>query len=106
MFEAGADVVMHAAEYSGLGLFEAANEFTESTGDHVWAIGAYTDQYRTISDLPLTTDAASLQPHILTSVTKGVDTIVESAIAGRARGQERGLNVARRGTRDGELQQT
>ena len=86
MFEAGADVVMHAAGDSGLGLFEAAREFTESAGDHVWAIGVDSDQYNTLRDLPIGTSITSLQPHILTSVTKEGDQIVESAIAAYAAG--------------------
>src|SRR5690606_23439311 len=52
MYEDGADVVMHAAGNSGLGLFDAAAGFTEATGRHVWAIGVDTDQYFTTVDLP------------------------------------------------------
>jgi len=86
MYDAGADVVMHAAGNSGLGLFEAAKDFSQASGYQVWAIGAETDQYRTIGDLPLVENAASLQPYILTSATKGIDTIVERAIAAYATG--------------------
>jgi basic membrane protein A len=45
MFDAGADVVYHAAGGSGAGLFEAAREASEATGEQRWAIGVDSDQY-------------------------------------------------------------
>ena len=60
MFDAGADVVYHAAGGSGGGVFEAAQ------AAEGWAIGVDSDQYLTASE-----DA---QPHILTSMLKRVDT--------------------------------
>ena len=43
MYEAGADVVYHAAGKSGLGVFQAV----EAAGDGKWAIGVDSDQYLT-----------------------------------------------------------
>lgn len=64
MFDAGADVVYHAAGKSGLGVFDAV----QAAGKGHWAIGVDSDQY-------LTVDAAQ-QPFILTSMLKRVDTAV------------------------------
>ena len=64
MYEAGADIVYHAAGKSGIGLFEAA----EAAGDGHWAIGVDSDQYLTASD--------SQKPFILTSMLKRIDTAV------------------------------
>ncbi len=67
MYDAGADIVYHAAGGSGAGLFEAAAEV--STDDaKVWAIGVDSDQY-------LTADP-SVQEFILTSMLKRVDVAV------------------------------
>lgn len=62
-YEAGADVVYHAAGGSGLGLFEAAAAAGEP--GTVWAIGVDSDQYLTASP--------EVQPYILTSMLKKVD---------------------------------
>ncbi|MGZ8620626.1 MAG: BMP family lipoprotein, partial [Actinomycetota bacterium] len=72
MFEGGADVVYHAAGGSGLGLFEAAKEYSDTSGTHVWAIGVDSDQYQTAP--------ADLQPYILTSMLKRVDVAVYQSI--------------------------
>ena len=61
MYDAGADVVYHAAGASGSGVFEAAVE----AGPGNWAIGVDSDQY-------LTAPAAQ-QKQILTSMLKRVD---------------------------------
>ncbi|GBD84137.1 membrane lipoprotein TmpC precursor [bacterium BMS3Abin02] len=68
MFQQGADVVYHAAGGSGGGLFQAAKEYSDSSGTHVWAIGVDSDQYLGVG--------ADLQPYILTSMLKRVDTAV------------------------------
>ena len=78
MYEAGADVIYHAAGGSGAGLFEAAKEFSESTGSHVWAIGVDSDQYNTSSE--------SVRPYILTSMLKRVDVAVYNTIEAVANG--------------------
>ena len=64
MYEAGADVVYHAAGKSGLGVFDAV----EAAGDGKWAIGVDSDQYLTVDD--------AQKPHILTSMLKRIDTAV------------------------------
>jgi basic membrane protein A len=67
-YEAGADVIFHAAGGSGGGLFSAAAEYSEANSTQVWAIGVDSDQY-------LTADP-SVQPYILTSMLKRVDQAV------------------------------
>jgi basic membrane protein A and related proteins len=62
MFDAGADVVYHAAGGSGSGVFEAA----KAAGG--WAIGVDSDQYKTASP--------GLKDVILTSMVKKVDVAV------------------------------
>ncbi len=78
MYEADADVIYHAAGGSGAGLFEAAKEFSESTGTHVWAIGVDSDQYNTSSE--------EVRPYILTSMLKRVDVAVYNTIEAVANG--------------------
>lgn len=72
MYEAGADVVFHAAGGSGAGLFEAAKETSDTSGSHVWAIGVDSDQINQVSD--------ELKPYILTSMLKRVDVSVYNTI--------------------------
>lgn len=60
-FDAGADIVYHAAGGSGSGVFDAAVD----AGDGKWAIGVDSDQYLTAT--------AAQKPHILTSMLKRVD---------------------------------
>ena len=78
MYEAGADVIYHAAGGTGAGLFEAAKEFSESGGSHVWAIGVDSDQYNT--------SAEEVRPYILTSMLKRVDVAVYNTIEAVANG--------------------
>ena len=63
-FDAGADVVYHAAGASGSGVFDAAAE----AGDGKWAIGVDSDQYLTAPE--------GQKEHILTSMLKRIDTAV------------------------------
>jgi basic membrane lipoprotein Med (substrate-binding protein (PBP1-ABC) superfamily)/DNA-binding SARP family transcriptional activator len=86
LYEAGADIVMHAAGNSGLGVFDAALSFTRATGRHVWAIGVDSDQYHTVTSLPGARNAEAWQQHILTSVLKGIDQQTYAAIAAYADG--------------------
>jgi basic membrane protein A and related proteins len=72
MYQQGADVVYHAAGGSGTGVFEAAKEYSDSSGSHMWAIGVDSDQYLTAGE--------ELQPYILTSMLKRVDVAVYSTI--------------------------
>jgi basic membrane protein A len=67
MYEAGADIVYHAAGGSGQGVFEAAAD----SGNR--AIGVDSDQYQTVND-------PRLQAVIMTSMLKRVDTAVSSFV--------------------------
>ncbi|MDP9094481.1 MAG: BMP family ABC transporter substrate-binding protein [Actinomycetota bacterium] len=71
-YDAGADVVYHAAGGSGSGLFQAAKEKNKL------AIGVDSDQYQSAP--------ADEQPLILTSALKGVDTAVFNFIESDAKG--------------------
>ncbi len=73
MFEEGADVVYHAAGGTGGGLFQAAKDFSEANGTHVWAIGVDSDQYLTAGE--------EFGPYILTSMLKRVDVAVFNTVA-------------------------
>ena len=86
MYGEGADVIFHAAGQSGLGLFQAADQFSDSEGRHVWAIGVDSDQYETVTRLPAT-GADAWRDHILTSVLKGIDTVGYALIAEHAAGK-------------------
>ena len=81
MYEAGADVIFHAAGGSGTGLFDAA----VAAGDGKWAIGVDSDQY-----LNATTDQ---QAHILTSMLKRVDVAVYDSIKAFSEGDKGGKTV-------------
>src|SRR3954452_19853436 len=67
MFDAGADIVYHAAGGSGLGVFQAA----AAAGKR--AIGVDSDQYQTVDD-------PALQAVIMTSMLKRVDNAVQAYI--------------------------
>jgi basic membrane protein A and related proteins len=67
MYDAGADIVYHAAGGSGIGVFQAA----AASGNR--AIGVDSDQYLTVSD-------PALQAVIMTSMLKRVDNAVEAFI--------------------------
>jgi basic membrane protein A len=67
MYDAGADIVYHAAGGSGQGVFEAA----AAAGKR--AIGVDSDQYQTVGD-------PALQAVIMTSMLKRVDNAVEAFI--------------------------
>lgn len=78
MYEEGADIVYHAAGGSGAGLFQAAKEQSDATGDKVWAIGVDSDQYNTAD--------VGVRDYILTSMLKRVDVsiyeVIKAAIDG------------------------
>ena len=67
MYDAGADIVYHAAGGSGLGVFQAA------AASNKRAIGVDSDQYNTVED-------PALQAVIMTSMLKRVDNAVEQFI--------------------------
>ncbi|MGY1721834.1 BMP family lipoprotein [Blastococcus sp. SYSU DS0533] len=77
MYDAGADIVFHAAGGSGTGVFQAAAE----TGNR--AIGVDSDQYQTVDD-------PALQAVIMTSMLKRVDNAVEAFITDYSEGNVQG----------------
>ena len=81
MYESGADVVYHAAGGSGLGMFQAAKEYSGSSGTHVWGIGVDSDQYETLG-----ASSPGLQPYVLTSMLKRVDVAVYETIKAQVEG--------------------
>jgi basic membrane protein A len=82
VYRDGIDVVYHAAGGSGIGLFEAARQHSESTGVKVWAIGVDSDQYLTAPP--------EVREYILTSMVKRVDVAVFEAIRAFAAGELEG----------------
>ncbi|MEW6058821.1 MAG: BMP family ABC transporter substrate-binding protein [Actinomycetota bacterium] len=82
MYQGGADVVYHAAGGSGLGLFQAAKEYSASSGTHMWAIGVDSDQYQTAPK--------ALRPFILTSMIKRVNVSVYETIKAQVEGNFEG----------------
>jgi basic membrane protein A len=78
MYESGADIVYHAAGGSGLGMFQAAKEFSDSSGSKVWGIGVDSDQYLSVPD--------ELKPYVLTSMLKRVDVAVYETIKSQVDG--------------------
>lgn len=68
-YDAGADIIYHAAGGTGMGVFEAAIE------KNLWAIGVDTNQQAEAPD------------NILTSMLKRVDTAIEKALQDIAKGQ-------------------
>jgi basic membrane protein A len=76
-YDAGADIVYHAAGGSGIGVFQAAAD----SGNR--AIGVDSDQYLTVSD-------PALQAVIMTSMLKRVDNAVEQFINDYAEGNVTG----------------
>jgi len=81
MYESGADVVYHAAGGSGLGMFQAAREYSASSGSQVWGIGVDSDQYETLG-----ASSPGLQPYVLTSMLKRVDVAVYETIKAQVEG--------------------
>ena len=94
MFSGGSDIVFHAAGGSGVGLFEAAREFSEQEGNSkVWAIGVDSDQYGTSDE--------SVREYILTSMLKRVDTAVYNIIKAQRNGEFSGGTVSHDLANDG-----
>jgi basic membrane protein A len=82
MYDGGADVVYHAAGGSGGGVFEAAKEASDASGEQMWAIGVDSDQYLSAPD--------DLKPYILTSMLKRVDVAVFETIEAQVNGNFEG----------------
>jgi basic membrane protein A len=79
MYDAGADIVYHAAGGSGIGVFQAA----AASGNR--AIGVDSDQYQTVTD-------PALQAVIMTSMLKRVDNAVEQFINDYSEGNVQGAS--------------
>lgn len=69
-YDAGCDIIMHAAGGVGIGLFQVAKEIRDA-GKEVWAIGVDSDQVLTLLDENNKPQYADI---ILTSMIKRVDT--------------------------------
>ncbi len=78
IFEAGADVIYHAAGGTGAGLFAAAKEHSESTGSKVWGIGVDSDQYHTVDE--------DVREYVLSSMLKRVDVAIFEIIKAHLEG--------------------
>ncbi|MCY3849833.1 MAG: BMP family ABC transporter substrate-binding protein [Acidimicrobiaceae bacterium] len=78
IFEAGADVIYHAAGGTGAGLFAAAKEHSEATGSKVWGIGVDSDQYHTVGE--------DVRDYVLTSMLKRVDVAIFEIIKAHLEG--------------------
>jgi basic membrane lipoprotein Med (substrate-binding protein (PBP1-ABC) superfamily)/DNA-binding SARP family transcriptional activator len=93
LYEGGADVIYHAASWSGYGLFDAAHALSKRTGRRLWAIGVDIDQYRTVATgnpnvLGVTSDT---RRQILTSMVKREDRAISTALEEYARGSPPGV---------------
>jgi basic membrane protein A len=78
MYESGIDVIFHAAGNSGIGLFQAARDYSAASSTHVWAIGVDVDQYNQVGE--------DLKPFILTSMLKRVDVATYDIIRSQVEG--------------------
>ncbi len=72
MYERGADVVFTAAGGAGEGVVQAATDFSNRTGENVWAIGVDVDEGFLADD--------AHEAHVLTSLIKRFDLGVYQAI--------------------------
>jgi basic membrane protein A len=78
IYEAGADIVYHAAGGTGAGVFAAAKEHSEASGSKVWGIGVDSDQYNTVGE--------EVQEYVLTSMLKRVDSAVFEIVSAQVDG--------------------
>lgn len=86
LYDAGADIVYHAAGGSGAGLFEEASARRAAGGENIWAIGVDSDQYNAVSE--------EVRDVILTSMLKRVDVAVYNTIKAFVEGNfNAGVNV-------------
>jgi basic membrane protein A and related proteins len=88
LYSGGADVIYHAAGWSGYGLFETARAFSRPERK-LWAIGVDTDQYRTISTVDpseLGISGEAVRQNVLTSMLKRFDRAAYLALAEYADG--------------------
>ncbi|MFV9673100.1 MAG: BTAD domain-containing putative transcriptional regulator, partial [Acidimicrobiia bacterium] len=97
MYESGVDVIFPAAGASAVGAIYTANQVTEETGIHRWAIGVDYDVYQdwtSTEPMPGTAELppfvelipADLLPHILSSILKRTDVAFYVALEDYANG--------------------
>ena len=94
MYQGGADIVYAAAGGSGLGMFQAAKEYSDANNTEVCGIGVDSDQILTVG--------ADLEPYVMTSMLKRVDVAVYNTIADYLEGSAKvghGLDVRPEGRR-------
>ena len=88
LYDGGADVIVHTAGRSGVGVLEAAD--SELAANNRWAIGVDSDEWQTAS--------TRHRPHILTSILKRFDeqiyTAIEDHLDGGLESGARRLTVA------------
>jgi basic membrane lipoprotein Med (substrate-binding protein (PBP1-ABC) superfamily)/tetratricopeptide (TPR) repeat protein len=100
LFSSNADVVYHAAGRSGLGVFQAAREYTEATGTKHWGIGSDSDQILEVGVFE--------QDYVLLSVLRKFDVVASNAVKDLVKGElktgvvrytfaDGGLGYSRRG---------
>jgi basic membrane lipoprotein Med (substrate-binding protein (PBP1-ABC) superfamily)/DNA-binding SARP family transcriptional activator len=88
MYDAGADVIFHAAGGSGIGVFEAATELS-GPGRQLWVVGVDSDQFETVRLLTGVVDPEAWRQHILTSVVLRQDLAIYAVLEDFARGEFR-----------------
>jgi basic membrane protein A len=72
MYEDDIDIIYAAAGQSGGGVFAAASDYSDTSGDKVWGIGVDSDQYFTVDP--------ELRDYVLTSMLKRVDVAVYDSV--------------------------
>ena len=88
MYDAGADVIFHAAGGSGIGIFDAAAAMSRPDRQ-LWAIGVDSDQFETVRTLTGAVDPDAWRSHILTSVVLHQDLAVYALLKEFAKGEFR-----------------
>ncbi len=89
LYRNGVDVIQAVAGASAFGVFDAACRCSAELGRHLWTIGADTDQYQTIVQLPDVDPAitAPWRDHILTSIVKRYDVALSAVLRDYVRGR-------------------
>ena len=88
MYDAGADVIFHAAGGSGIGIFDAAAAMSRPDRE-LWSIGVDSDQFETVRTLTGAVDPDAWRSHILTSVVLHQDLAVYALLKEFAKGEFR-----------------
>jgi basic membrane lipoprotein Med (substrate-binding protein (PBP1-ABC) superfamily)/DNA-binding SARP family transcriptional activator len=84
VYQAGADVIYHATGMAGQGVFEAARLESARQGRHLWVIGVDVDEFFSVLNSTLVylggPDPRAWQPHILTSMIKRYDFVMQKLL--------------------------